>query len=588
MSSAVAPGPFADALPAPAEASAPERVRAAYDLIDAVDRPEIWITLVDRAVALRRAEGIEDRRRREGPAAMPLAGWLIAVKDNIDVAGLPTTAGCPSFAYTPAESSPAVRRLVDAGAIVLGKTNLDQFATGLVGTRSPYGAVRHATRPDRISGGSSSGSAVAVAMGIVDVALGTDTAGSGRVPAALHGLIGLKPTLGLVSMTGVVPACRSYDTVSVFGRTVADAQRALAVISEGTDSAGMRRGATRLSSRDAIRVGVPDVAALTPLSPDARAAFAAAVERLGARGVETVPFDVEPFLRAARLLYDGALVAERCEAAGSLVEEGAAGLDPTVAEIIRRASGIPASRLVADRALLARMRDEACEIFADSPDRAGLDALLLPTTTEHPTLAAVAADPVRINSRMGTYTNFVNLFDLCAAAVPAGTADGSPFGVSLIGPPLADQALIDLAALFLDAPRPELLPGDGIDLVVFGAHLDGMPLNHQLRDLRARYRGEVLTAPSYRMHLLPGEPAKPGVVPVAHGGAALLGECWTLTPAAFARFVSALPAPMSIGDVQLSDGSRVLGFQCAASAVQGTEDISEHGGWAQYLRAVGA
>lgn len=563
-----------------------DRVRAAYEVIDAVDRPEVWITLENREEVFARAAA-QDHRMQNGDAQdFPLAGMLVAVKDNIDVAGLPTTAACPSFAYRPTVSSPAVERLTAAGAIVLGKTNMDQFATGLVGTRSPFGAVRHATRPGHISGGSSSGSAVAVALGMVDVALGTDTAGSGRVPAALHGLIGIKPTLGLIPTIGVVPACRSYDSVTVFARDLTTAQLALATLvgPDHTDpSSRSWPSTTRLAPRGVTRVGIPAPADLELLSAEATAAFAVAVDSLVLRGIETVTIDLEPFLRAARLLYDGALVAERFEAAGATVEADGPGLDPVVATIVRAAAKIPAHRLVEDRALLNALSVRAHEVFDDYRGaKSGIDAILLPTTTEHPTLEAVAAEPLEINARMGTFTNFVNLFDLSAIAVPAGMADGSPFGVSFIAPAFADQVIIDIAARFLGhESRPALLPNETLDLVVFGAHLVGQPLNGQLTDRGSRFAGTVCTASDYRMVRLPGEPARPGVSPVSSGGTALVGERWTLTKSALADFLTVLPQGMSIGPIMLDDGEQVLGFQAATT--EGAQDISAYGGWVGYL-----
>ncbi|WP_084144088.1 allophanate hydrolase [Amycolatopsis taiwanensis] len=416
-----------------------ERVRAAYRRIAEVDRPEVWITLRDEREVLAEAAGT-----RPG---LPLAGLVCAVKDNIDVAGLPTTAACPAFAYTPARSATAVRRLTDAGAIVLGKTNLDQFATGLVGTRSPYGAVRHAEQPEKISGGSSSGSAVTVALGIVDFAIGTDTAGSGRVPAALHGIVGLKPTLGLVPTTGVVPAARPYDCVSVFAPSLALGRRALAVLTGPEPAAPASRdwpASARFAAAAAPAVAVPSPAGLEPLSPWACATFNDAVKRLRTNGVRVSEVDVGVFLDAGKLLYEGALVAERYAAVGEFIETHRAGVDPTVAGIILAAGTLPAHRLAADQARLARCRAVAAEAMA------GFDALLLPTTTGHPTIAEVAADPVGVNSRLGTYTTFVNLLDLAAVAVPAGRADGSPFGVSVITRAFDDHVALDIAALLVD------------------------------------------------------------------------------------------------------------------------------------------
>jgi allophanate hydrolase len=557
-----------------------DRVRAAYRRIAEVDRPEVWITLRDEADVLVAAKEVE--RRIDAGEELPLAGLLVAVKDNIDAAGLPTTAACPSYAYLPPASATSVRRLTDAGALVLGKTNLDQFATGLVGTRSPYGAVRHAHRPDRISGGSSSGSAVAVALGIVDFALGTDTAGSGRVPAALHGLVGLKPTLGLVPTTGVVPAARPYDCVTVFAETLTLAQRATAVMAGPDPLDPTSRdwpAPVRLAAGAHPRIAVPDAAGLAPLSDEGRSAFGSVVERLRAGGVAVEVIDVDPFLRAAKLLYDGALVAERYAAVGQFMEGGSADLDPTVAAIILAAKRLPAYRLAADQERLNQHKLTAAAALA------GFDALLLPTTTGHPTLAEVAADPVGVNSRMGTYTNFVNLLDLAAVAVPGGTADGSPFGVTVVGRAFDDQVVIDIGARLTGEQAEEPLPPTGTDLVVFGAHLRGQPLNGQLTALGARFAGVVSTAAEYRMVALPTEPAKPGILRAASGGAALAGERWTLSPAALGRFLAALPAPMSLGLITLADGGSALGFQCDPIAAAAGADITRYGSWTAYLAA---
>ncbi|MFC5663913.1 allophanate hydrolase [Kitasatospora misakiensis] len=559
--------------------SCAERVLDAYRRIAEADRPEVWITLRPETDVL--AEARELDRRIAAGAELPLAGTLVAVKDNIDVADLPTTAACPGFAYTPATSAPAVQRLVDAGALVLGKTNLDQFATGLVGVRSPYGPVRNALRPEKISGGSSSGSAVAVALGIADIALGTDTAGSGRVPAALNDIVGLKPTLGLVPTTGVVPAARSYDAVTVFARTLTEAQRALAVMigPDGGDPLGRTwPDDVRLSAPEHPRVAVPGDDDLTPLSPEARAAFRTAVKRLEAAGAETTVIDVSPLLEAARLLYDGALVAERYAAVGEFIAGDPSAADPTVAGIILASGELPAHALAADQERLDGYKALARRLLA------GYDALLLPTTTEHPDIAAVQADPVTVNSRLGTYTNFVNLLDLAAVAVPAGEADGGPFGVSVITRAFEDQPALDIAALLTGEQAPTPLPGTGVDLAVFGAHLRGQPLNHQLSDSGARYAGEVTTSTAYRLTALTTEPPKPGLVRLGPGaGGPIAGERWTLSPAALGRFLAALPSPMSLGRIELADGSWVLGFQCDPHTASTGTDITHHGDWRSYL-----
>ncbi|ALG14970.1 allophanate hydrolase [Kibdelosporangium phytohabitans] len=534
------------------------------------DRPEVWITLRDEDEVLAEAAGVRPD--------LPLSGLVCAVKDNIDVAGLPTTAACPAYAYTPVESATVVRRLTEAGAVVLGKTNMDQFATGLVGTRSPYGAVRNAFRPDRISGGSSSGSAVAVALGIVDFALGTDTAGSGRVPAAVHGVVGLKPTVGLLPNTGVVPAARPYDSVSVFTEDLALAQRVFAVLA-GPDSAdpGSRDwpATVRLAAGPQPVVAVPTPDGLAPLSPEGRDAFHAGAEVLRAKGAKVSEVDISVFLDAAGLLYDGALVAERYAAVGEFIAAHRGDVDPTVAGIILASGELPAHELAADQARLAAMRSAALEVLA------GFDALLLPTTTGHPALADVAADPVGVNSGLGTYTNFVNLLDFAAVAVPAGQADGSPFGLSVITRAFDDQIAIDIAALLTGEPAPEPF-APSVALAVFGAHLRGQPLNHQLTSLGARFDSEIATAPEYRMVALPTEPAKPGVVR-SSDGASLRGERWLLPVAGLGRFLAALPMPMSLGRVRLDTGEEVLGFQCDPVTAASGEDITAHGSWPAWL-----
>lgn len=561
--------------------SCAQRVTDAYRRIEEAGRPEIWIALRPEGDVLAEAADL-DRRLASG-AELPLAGALVAVKDNIDVAGLPTTAACPGYAYTPGASAPAVQRLLDAGALVLGKTNLDQFATGLVGTRSPHGAVRNALRPEKISGGSSSGSAVAVALGIADFALGTDTAGSGRVPAALNAIVGLKPTLGLVPTTGVVPAARSYDAVTVFARTLTEAQQALAVMIGPDGSDPLCRtwpDDVRLCAPEHPRLAVPRAEDLTPLSPKARAAFRTAVERLEATGAVATAVDVSPLLQAARLLYDGALVAERYAAVGEFIARDPSAADPTVAGIILAAAELPAHALAADQERLDAYKALARRLLS------GYDALLLPTTTEHPDIAAVQADPVAVNARLGTYTNFVNLLDLAAVAVPAGEADGSPFGVSVITRAFEDQPAIDIAARLTGEQAPTPLPGTGVDLVVFGAHLRGQPLNHQLTGTGARYAGEVTTTAAYRLVALPTSPPKPGLVRVGPGaGGPITGERWTLSPAALGRFLAALPAPLSLGRIELAGGAWMLGFQCDPHTASTGADITHHGGWRSYLAA---
>ncbi|MFD5401121.1 allophanate hydrolase [Streptomyces griseorubiginosus] len=539
------------------------RVRAAYDRVEAVDRPEIWIDLRPREEVEREAEAIDERLSRG--EQLPLAGRLFAAKGNIDVAGLPTTAGCPSYAYHPEADAPVVAALRAAGALVLGTTNLDQFATGLVGTRSPHGAVRNAHDPSRISGGSSSGSAVAVALGIVDFALGTDTAGSGRVPAAFNGIVGLKPTRGLVPTTGVVPACASIDCVTVFARTLPEAEQALTHMTTGTAPAlpGRRPGPWRIA--------VPPLEQLGELDEGWAQAYEEAVAQLSAAGAAIRDIDLTAFTEAAAMLYEGAFVAERYTAVGAFIDKATAAnddcLDPTVAAIITRARDLPAHQLYADLDRLSALRTRALAELSDA------DALLLPTAPGHPTLAEVAADPLGANARLGRFTNSTNLFDLAAVAAPAGEVNGLPFGVMLIGPAHTDERLARIAALLQPETR----------LAVVGAHLTGRPLNPQLLSVGARYDRTTTTAPVYRLHALRTDPPKPGLVHVGEGGAEIEAEVWRLPAEGLGRLLTALPRPMTLGSVQLADGTSVPGFLCEPSALENAEDITSYGGWRRFL-----
>jgi allophanate hydrolase len=512
----------------------------------------------------------------------PLAGLLLAVKDNVDVAGLPTTAACPDFDYPPGRDAAAVAALRAAGAVVVGKTNLDQFATGLVGTRSPYGAVEDGRRPDYISGGSSSGSAVAVATGEADIAIGTDTAGSGRVPAGLQGIVGIKPTVGVISTEGVVPACESYDCVTIFASNLGLANLAMGVMADGARDRQWPSD-VRLAAPPSPVVAVPNE--LPELDQQWRAAFDVAVARLADAGARVVTVDIAAFLAAGKLLYDGALVSERYAAVGEFIDAHPdAAIDPTVRRIITAARDIPAHRLVRDRGEVDRLRSVAMTALD------GVDALVVPTAPTHPRIDEVAADPVGVNSRMGTYTNFCNLFDLCAVAVPAGTAGHAQFGITVLARAFEDAVAVDVAALASGDEAPvdvwPLAVADSVELVVFGAHLRGGPLAHQLTDLGARWAGEVTTAPRYRMSVLPTVPAKPAITRVADAehGTALSGHRWLLSPAALGRFLAALPAPMQLGKVEFDDGTWRTAFGCDASAATGA-DISAYGSWPAAIAA---
>ncbi|MDJ0360024.1 allophanate hydrolase [Rhodococcus sp. H29-C3] len=553
-----------------------ERVRQAYKRIAEVDRPEIWITLRKEDDVLAEAATVD--------TALPLAGLLVAVKDNVDVAGMPTTAACPEFAYIPDRTATAVARLVEQGALVLGKTNLDQFATGLVGTRSPYGAVRCAWDQDRVSGGSSSGSAVAVALGIADIGIGTDTAGSGRVPAAFHGLVGVKTSPGIVPTTGVVPACIDFDCVTVLAVDLETATLATQLMA-GYDDADPRSrrwpADVRLSANAVPHIAVPRATDLEQLCPEYREAFDRQVSRLAAQGFAHSEIDISPLLDAAALLYDGAIVAQRFSAVGAFVESKRASCDPTVAQIIQNAAEPSAHRYVDDISVLQHTKRLAVALLD------GFDGLLLPTTTEHPTIAAVQADPVSMNRRMGTYTNFCNLLNMAAVAVPGTpTSSGEPFGVMFVVPEFQDQIAIDLAARLVGTPSPSLVT-DGHDVLVVGAHLEGFPVHHQLTDRGARYLGEVHTSDAYRMVDLGTTPAKPGLVRHHRGkGSAIAGELYRMSAAGLGTFLAALPAPMGLTSVELSDGRWVTGFCCSHEAGEAGIDITEFGGWRAYMASV--
>lgn len=521
--------------------------------------------------------------------AGPLDGLTFAVKDNIDLVGVPTTAGDPRRTSPATASATAVQRLLEAGAAPVGKTNLDQYATGLVGTRSPYGACHSVYSPAHVSGGSSSGSAVAVAAGEVDFALGTDTAGSGRVPAAFNGIVGLKPSRGLVSTTGVVPACRSLDCVTVFSRTVALAARVLETMAAYDEADPYSRILAQRPTLTAPVVAVPS--GDLGLDPQHQAAWDA-TKADAARRFRTVAVDVAPFLEAARLLYEGPWVAERQLAFGDVLDDDPA-VDPTVRSIV--AGAPPASAVDAFRGLhrlaeLDRATKQTWEVA---------DVLLLPVTPTHPTLADVAADPVGANSALGRFTNMTNLLDLCAIAFP-GTArgDGLPFGVQLLAPAGGDRLVSALAARWLgetvpsEASVPEL-EEERMVVAVAGAHLDGQPLNADLVARGGLFLELASTAPDYRMYVVDGPLPRPGMTRVpgsgvgsGAGGVAGRGlevELWSLPTASVGGFLATIAAPLGLGPVELADGRTVTGFICSADGVDPTREITEYGGWRAWL-----
>ena len=561
--------------------------------IASYDDPAIWTDLFPAELVMAQADRVE-LRRRQG-IDQPLYGLVFAVKDNIDFAGRPTTAGCPAFAYVPTVCAPAVQRLCDAGAICLGKTTLDQFATGLVGTRSPNGIPRNPFDPKYIPGGSSSGSAVAVAAGLVDFSLGTDTAGSGRVPAAFNNIVGYKPTRRLISTAGVVPACRSLDCVSVFAGSVAAAIE-------------IARNAGANDSRSAVsrelkefRFGVPSNGQLNFFGNETAAAmYSRGIDRLAGLGGTPVEIDYSPFAMAGGLLYDGPWIAERLEAAGTLFEQNPDALLPVIREILSRAA-----RYSAAEAFKAMHELRRLAALAEA-ELSKVDLLALPTTGTIYSLAEVSADPLALNANLGYYTHFANLLDLCAISVPNGFgADGLPTGMMFVGAAGQDDVIALIGGQFhrslalrigaTDIPVPAVeqsvaIPAaaPGVKLAVVGAHLFGQPLNHQLLSRAARLVATCRTAPRYRFFALAGTiPPKPGLARVAPGetGTSIEVEVWEMSQDSFGSFVAAVPAPMTIGSVELADGSWIKGFLCEPYALAGAREISEFGGWRMYLRA---
>jgi allophanate hydrolase len=565
------------------------------------DGDTAWIARIDAARLRIQLDRLKHRLDAVGGdiSRLPLYGIPFAAKDNIDAAGWSTTAACPAFSYTADEDATTVRRLREAGAILIGKTNLDQFATGLVGTRSPYGVVSNAFRREYISGGSSSGSASAVARGLVPFSLGTDTAGSGRVPAAFNNIVGLKPTRGWLSTSGVVPACRTLDCVSVFALTVADAEE-IATIAGGYDASDpYSRTFPAISAKTIpLRLAVPDT---LEFFGDAQAAkaFATAVEAWRSLGAEITPIDFSPFAQLAALLYEGPWVAERYAVVESTLERDPEALQPVLRSILATATGFNAVdtfKYEYLRAALARRVNHALE---------GFTALLVPTTPTIYTIAEVMDDPVRLNSRLGTYTNFTNLADLSALALPAGFRDdGLPAGITLIAPAWHDRTLAELGkrwqkqmSLPLGATDRTLsdvaketkasAPASTVRLAVVGAHLTGMPLNHQLKSRDAVFVERCRTASTYQLYALANTtPPKPGLVKTATGGAPIEVELWDVPIEHFGAFVAEIPAPLGIGSVELEDGRIVKGFICEPIGLQGARDITSFGGWRAYLASL--
>jgi len=576
-----------------------QTVARSYLRIRDTNDPAIFISLRSEKEAIAEAESLKAKDARD----LPLFGVPVAVKDNIDVLGMPTTAACPAFSYQPSHDATAVARLRAAGAIIIGKTNLDQFATGLVGVRSPYGIPNNPIRDDLIPGGSSSGSAVAVAAGLVPLSLGTDTAGSGRVPAMLNNVVGLKPSLGMVSTAGVVPACRTLDCVSVFSLTVDDAVTALAAMAgpDPADPFSRDRPLGEIAPLPAkLRLGVPRGGQLIFFGDKAaEAAYGDAIRRWAALGAEFVEFDMEPFYETARLLYEGPWVAERYLVIRNLLASSPDSIHPVTREIIAPGSRLTSTETFSALYRLQGLRKIAERVFVN------IDAIVLPTAPTVYTTRQVLANPIELNSRLGTYTNFVNLLDLCALSLPASMRpDDTPFGITLLAPAGRDALLASIGRVFhadtklavgaRGVPQPQLSPlpvaiGGDLAIAVVGAHMSGMALNGELRALGGRLIESAVTAADYRLYALPTTPPKPGMLRVEAGkGSAIELEVWALSAPAFGQFVAAIPPPLSIGTIRLADGRNVKGFLVEAAGLDGARDISRFGGWRTYMAEAAA
>jgi allophanate hydrolase len=575
-----------------------DMIDTVFARIAEVNDPGIFIHLADIRDLLVEAEtlGVFD------PATKALWGIPFAVKDNIDVAGMPTTAACPDYSYLPKADATVVRLLKEAGALVIGKTNLDQFATGLVGVRSPYPIPRNAIDPDLVPGGSSSGSAVATAQGIVSFALGTDTAGSGRIPAGLNNVVGLKPSLGAISTTGVIPACRTLDCVSIFALTVDDAWKVFSIASQPDPSDDYSRTIPAIgfgATAPMLTIGVPAKGDLRFFGDDAmQASYEAALAMLSGLGHQLVEIPFGDFYKVADLLYEGAWVAERYAAVHKFFDNKETSFHPVTRKIYGAAKTLSAADAFNGFYALQALKRPLAPVIAS------VDLFCVPTAPRHYTRAELEAEPIRENSRLGTYTNFVNLLDMCGIAVPTGTrSDGRPASVTLLAPSARDGLTASLgrdihrssgltlgatgnALPISTAPAPTEA-SDMIDIVVVGAHLTGMPLNGQLLDLNGRLLRGTQTSDCYRLYTLEGEtPPKPGLIRVAaHSGSSIDVEVWQLTPAAFGKFVAAIPAPLGIGTIVLADGTSAKGFLVEPVAITHAEDISHYGGWRNYMAA---
>lgn len=564
----------------------------------------IWIHLLSEEQQAPYLQALEG----SSTANKPLWGIPFAVKDNIDLGGIATTAACKEFAYVPEQTATVVARLIDAGAIPVGKTNMDQFATGLNGTRSPYGSCANAFDADYISGGSSSGSAVALALGLCSFSLGTDTAGSGRVPAAFNNLVGLKPSRGLLSTTGVVPACRSLDCVSIFALNCDDAAVALKV-AEGEDKTDpYSRANTHINHarhdgvwQGMVTLGVIPESQLQFFGDDGyKAAYAQTLAALkiadSSVQVELKEIDYSAFDQAAKLLYEGPWVSERFIALGDFIKQPEK-LEKVTYDIISQGEWPRATDLFNAQYKLMALKRTCDEVLA------GVDALFLPTAGRLFTRKEMLANPIVHNSELGYYTNFMNLLDYAGLAIPAAfTEAGLPFGVTLCSFAFSDRKLLSLARAMQPAfalategkvtqsAASAAAPSNDaatIDLLVCGAHLEGLPLNWQLQERGAYLSEKTTTAPCYRFYALAGgPPMRPGLVMNENGGAAIDVEIWRMPVENFGSFVAGIPSPLGIGKVKVADGRELVGFICEPRGLEGATEITHLGNWRTYMRSL--
>ncbi|MEZ0277382.1 MAG: allophanate hydrolase [Roseimicrobium sp.] len=578
-----------------------EIVRAAFEKADQSDAA-IWISRPDWSVV----DGMLAALEKRDPSSLPLYGIPFAIKDNIDWDALPTTSACPAYSYQPAKSAFVVEQLIAAGAIPLGKTNLDQFATGLVGVRSPYGIPQNAFDAEYIPGGSSSGSAVAVALGMASFSLGTDTAGSGRVPASFNNLVGWKPTRGLLSTSGLVPACRTLDCISVFALTVGDASTVAEVVAKFDSSDAYARpyvASQRPWDPASVVLGVPREDQRDFFGDaDAKKLYEESIARAQSLGWRVREIDLQPFLDAARLLYEGPWVAERYAVIPDLIEKNPEALHPITLQIIEGGAKPNAVAAFTSQYRLAELKRASEAVWSD------VDAILTPTAGTIYKVAEVLADPIKLNSNLGKYTNYMNLLDLSAWAVPAGfLGNGLPWGVTLFAPAFEDRRLSVLASALHAAsnlplgktsisssgltpitPANEAGSKSWMQIAVCGAHMKGLPLNHQLTSRGGRLVRKGTTTPDYRLYRVPGSgsiPDRPGLVRVTEGGTAIALEVWELPEDTVGSFVNAVPPPLGFGKVQLEDGSKVFGFLCESIALQPEEEITSFGGWRAWMQS---